>query len=621
MFEVFRRSPALPSLFLSALLFLTPQPSFFITFSTIPLLVYLLTNDELWNVVLLILPTVTVANTIASLPTTWNLLPSLGQIILLQLVFSTSICTAIVGTDIAQRYMVRKGYVDGDSWQAAPTFGLIWSSTWCVWEQLSPFGRYGIPSPLPDSVPALLPVLRIAGTTGLDILIGMTGYLTYQLITTTWPSLNPILPTSWQRTEKRRSSNGNNVSVLTQSVPNLIEGIESDEREVLLDNQPNPVQYTTFTSTREIAPTWSRSTTILSFVLLTTYSLLLSVPIPVPISLSSPITAITPLSIGCVLPPPSELSPLDTLIHASETLGSHAKLIVWPESALQTRSSIGRTSAIEKVRVEVSKRYAVWVLMGVDGEVQAGLNGEKKKRKNEVILVGPEGMVGSYEKQRLIPLVESYSIDKGENRASVWDVSLPPPGHVTKSQWNPVQPHHRSVPITPLICLDALHPSLLASSSASLLVIPASSPSSTLSPHILGHAQSLSISHGIPSFVCSASGAGVSALIDPWGRILFQQTGGESFVVKVGIPYSGPGRTNRSKTGWEKLGALGVLVIWLAAVIAGSCAEKISLQRLGGGEEWRRRLETIKQRVMGMWRVLGRGERVEALVDEDDDLI
>ncbi|KAK8858522.1 hypothetical protein IAR55_002749 [Kwoniella newhampshirensis] len=336
---------------------------------------------------------------------------------------------------------------------------------------------------------------------------------------------------------------------------------------------------------------WSKSLKVLTSTLLLTYGLLLAVPVPPPMSLSSHVDLLTPLSVRCVLPPASKLSQLDSLIHSSETLGAHAKLIVWPEGSLRVNSMSERTDAVERVRRDISRRYGLWVVMSLESEMAAENPGHKGKiRKNEAVLVGPDGEMGSYEKQKLVPLVESYSIDKGGNRAPVWPLDLPPPAHVTKPDWRPSPPHRRSVAITPLICLDTFHPSLMAASSsdpASLLVVPASSPG---------------IRHGIPSLVCSTSihdsGTGLSTLIDSWGRIMYQQTGGDSFVVKVGIPYPGQDQV-RSTTTWERLGARGVLGIWAGVLILGIGFQRITKRHDGVFvDKWNRLADMVKE----MWR-------------------
>jgi hypothetical protein len=80
----------------------------------------------------------------------------------------------------------------------------------------------------------------------------------------------------------------------------------------------------------------------------------------------------------------------------------------------------------------------------------------------------------------------------------------------------------------------------------------------------------MSISHGVPSFVCATSkahaGQGISAFIDAWGRVVLQQTGGETFVYKGAIDYPGDGEA-RHRGSWEMLGAVGVLGCWTLTIV------------------------------------------------------
>ena len=63
---------------------------------------------------------------------------------------------------------------------------------------------------------------------------------------------------------------------------------------------------------------------------------------------------------------------------------------------------------------------------------------------------------------------------------------------------------------------------------------------------------------------------GISGVVDAWGRKLFYQRGGDSWVIKLALAYhSGQGRP---LTGWERLGTWGVWslvipLIWLDAVV------------------------------------------------------
>jgi apolipoprotein N-acyltransferase len=154
-----------------------------------------------------------------------------------------------------------------------------------------------------------------------------------------------------------------------------------------------------------------RSTIVLSIILGIFYALLLALPLPPPVSLSAPISQITPFPIACVLPPKATHASLDDLVYLSRTIGAQARLIVWPESALILNGGTDeRREAVVRVWLEVCVQYGVWVAMGVDSYYEATGDGRGGRRRNEVILVGPKGLIGKYAKQRLVPC-EWYTAD------------------------------------------------------------------------------------------------------------------------------------------------------------------------------------------------------------------
>lgn len=126
--------------------------------------------------------------------------------------------------------------------------------------------------------------------------------------------------------------------------------------------------------------------------------------------------------------------------------------------------------------------------------------------------------------------------------------------------------------MSPLICLDAFHSPALPPV-ASLFLLPSSSPSADVAVLLLRQAQTLSVTHGTFTLMCDGAGANaLSALVDEWGRILYQQSGGGSFVVHTALGWNGEA-TSLIKTGWETLGATGVLAVLLAAALLGSVVE------------------------------------------------
>lgn len=180
------------------------------------------------------------------------------------------------------------------------------------------------------------------------------------------------------------------------------------------------------------------------------YIFLLAQSTPDTISLSFPVADFTPLTLGCVLPVPSKLSPINNLVAAIVKVGSSARIIVTPESASRVHSAKDREEAIDKIRTRVCAQYGDWVVLGIEttmyehqlaieedgpdeadkadtvevavswktsvprkassmaqepmgGGVNSSRDGRTTVKRNEAVLIGPEGELRSYEKQKLVP--------------------------------------------------------------------------------------------------------------------------------------------------------------------------------------------------------------------------
>jgi hypothetical protein len=120
------------------------------------------------------------------------------------------------------------------------------------------------------------------------------------------------------------------------------------------------------------------------------------------------------------------------------------------------------------------------------------------------------------------------------------------PTGVTKFNWTTNFPHFRP------FHLAATDPSLrhphipIAANPPSLLVVPDQSSSTAESSLQLTNAQGLGIKHDTPAVLCSN---GISAVIDPAGRILFQQSGGATWSLSLALWFS-EGQ-DRQWTGYE----------------------------------------------------------------------
>jgi len=115
------------------------------------------------------------------------------------------------------------------------------------------------------------------------------------------------------------------------------------------------------------------------------------------------------------------------------------------------------------------------------------------------------------------------------------------PTGVTRFNWTTPFPHYRplhfaaTTPTLHRIISDTADP-------LSLLIVPSRSTTTVR----LAHSQELAIKHGTPAILCSST---LSAVIDPAGRILFQQSGGSTWSLGLALWYKeGEGR---QWTGYE----------------------------------------------------------------------
>jgi hypothetical protein len=163
-------------------------------------------------------------------------------------------------------------------------------------------------------------------------------------------------------------------------------------------------------------------------------------------SLSASLSEQTPSGIAMVLPPIKigESHPsVDGLIHEAQKVGNSANLLVFPETALVAKTEFERYDAIDRMVEEVCKQYGVYVQLGVDSYQgswceEDGVKVKREGRINEVVLISPNGEVGCYSKQKLIPCECMLIHNKGRCPADVADVESYPfsPGLLKVPTWS-----------------------------------------------------------------------------------------------------------------------------------------------------------------------------------------
>lgn len=353
-----------------------------------------------------------------------------------------------------------------------------------------------------------------------------------------------------------------------------------------------------------------------------------------PLSLSAPVSQVTPISVGCVLPL-DQPQHLDAMLKETEQLAPHAKVLLWPEQALHLRTNEERAYVFEEVE-RIAARHGVWVGVALGSPARSSPTQdddlEKMKRRNELVLIGPHGVVGEYEKQKLVPFVESYGHMPGAEEPPLWTIDLPAPKGVKRPDWTDTAPYVRPVEVMPLICLDALHPSVSSAPVKRLgtistrkenpaLILLSTSPPKTaregsVAALLLDHAKSLAVQHDAQVLVCDGSGKeAVAGLVDTDGTVRYRQRGEGGFTIKTGVPYS----RRRHRTGWEALGALGVWGCLVGLAASGVAIEYVARafrsrdRRNEGGNGWN--LQDGMQRFKRALGMKPRDEETGRLID------
>lgn len=317
----------------------------------------------------------------------------------------------------------------------------------------------------------------------------------------------------------------------------------------------------------------------------------------------------TPFGLGFVLPQGTGHWQLHELVHSAQTFGNRANLLVFRESAYYAYDSWDRQVAIDTFVRDVCQQYGGWVQLGVDSpsEHETGRAGPIIRRMrvkvNEVILIGPNGVVGSYRKQKLIPceqtrLDERSSADDqmssrsrftkasclcrradpaspvSMHKSKCFQADHVRPAGINKTDWSPGIPHLRTIKLSPLICLDAFHPDLVSrlDPTPDLIVVSASALTIDIAKQMIGQAESIALCHSVPVMVVASSrgrsAQGISALLDGWGRVIHQQRGGRSFVVQVALPYYGSVKRGRSAgIGSRGVFGCGIVILMVSAAV------------------------------------------------------
>jgi apolipoprotein N-acyltransferase len=277
---------------------------------------------------------------------------------------------------------------------------------------------------------------------------------------------------------------------------------------------------------------------------------------------------------------PGVVGPVEERFSASERLsrtlpaGARPDLVVWGESSVG-RDPAANPGDITRL-VGVAVAAGAPVLANVDAQREAG--GIYKT----ALLVGPAGVLGSYDKMRLVPFGEYVPL-------------RPLLGWVTRFTKAAAVDRHRGtrlavlpagkVAVGPLICFESAFPDLarnLAADGADLVVVQTADTTFQGSWGLDQHA-SLSAVRAVESGrpVLQAALSGTSAAFDARGRRLAWAPGGWRGAAVVELPLSA------ERTPYVRTGDVVPLACWVALAV-GAVAAAARRRRLSRGGSGRR---------------------------------
>lgn len=251
-----------------------------------------------------------------------------------------------------------------------------------------------------------------------------------------------------------------------------------------------------------------------------------------------------------------------------EEIGKGAALVVWPETALQTlyTSPLPRISLALKELLGSGTR----LITGSVGEVPAPDAPMGVAFTNAAVLIGPRGTVqADYVKQHLVPFGEYLPLPAlfGWLRPL-----LGSGGDMARASLPGDFPLGGGISATPVICYEALYPSLVRKSLANgsgLLVVVSDDAwfGATSAPYQLFRESAMrAIENGVP--MVRAANTGISGAVSPDGQILVSGPLFHEASLSTEVPGTAPGTFYRRHGEWVlKLSLLG-LFFWRA--IAGT---------------------------------------------------
>ncbi|KAI0652091.1 hypothetical protein C8Q79DRAFT_897180 [Trametes meyenii] len=456
----------------------------------------------------------------------------------------SAIMTAVAASAIVGGYWAERNV--RTLWTRKTVFPAAWATTWAAAERCSPIGQLATWSP-------------VTNVGGYSWLRQVGGQAAINWVVAAWAVVVADAMSAWMMGSDRD------------------EGMAQEERAVsLIDEEILDSRDHSAPQRRPTISSETRRTLITAGVLLA-----LAIPSYMITELPPPVSApdITPFGVACAMPYPQknghQTGPplLQDYVAESKTLQSQAKIILWPESAVQFRSPGEREEALERIRPQIANGTYYGIGFeellhtdSPDGVWKAGM------RRNGLVLLGWEGVVYEYYKRNLVPIAESFSMTPSNEKPSIFTMELPHPRSWTAPSWAPGPNYTRPIDITASICLDFTTASSFAGlpSRPALILAPARTWHTAIGLAMWEQAKARAEEIGSMVLWCDGGAGGVSGVAGR-GVHAFRQVGPGSWAQTVSTqwPY------DQRRTVFSATGTSAVLAVvwgiagmgWVGAVV------------------------------------------------------
>jgi apolipoprotein N-acyltransferase len=223
-------------------------------------------------------------------------------------------------------------------------------------------------------------------------------------------------------------------------------------------------------------------------------------------------------------------------------------LVLWPETTV--------TNAIdedEELRAAVLERVDALGVPVVFGGVRSSRSGDPRQYRNTAFWVAPErGIVDAFDKTRAIPVVESATVFPGRGVIEALLGLAEQPRHVEEASTH--RPLHGSAYLAVVLCFEAIFPRLVAArrtpETAAIVNLANDSWFASEAPSLqqVAFASFRAIEQRL--WLVRVAHGGVSAVIDPYGRVVDELPFGERGSLRAAIvPAAHPSTRERLALG------------------------------------------------------------------------